>query len=303
MINKNTETRCGFVAVLGAPNAGKSTLTNALVGEKVSIVSPKVQTTRTRVLGICMDGVSQILLVDTPGIFNPKKRMDRAMVAAAWAGSQDSDISMLLVDASRSHIIQEVEPIIQALAEQNKKIILVLNKIDLIQRDNLLFLSKELNNSGVFQETFMVSAKTGDGVAKLKEYLCDTVPKGPWLYPEDQASDMPSRLLAAEITREKLFLQLHQEIPYATTVETEDWQQFDNGSIRIDQVIYVQRDTQRAIVLGKGGQKIKKIGQDSRRELKEIFGTEVHLKLFVKVREKWQDDPSRYSVWGLDFNA
>lgn len=298
-----TETRCGFIAVLGAPNAGKSTLTNALVGEKVSIVSSKVQTTRTRVLGIYLDGPSQVLLVDTPGIFDPQKRMDRAMVSAAWTGAQDSDLSMLLVDASRSKAVEESKPIVEALLEKKRKTILVLNKIDLIQRDKLLSLSEELNNMGQFEATFMISAIKGDGVEALRDHLSQAVPVSPWLYPEDQASDMPARLLAAEITREKLFNQLHQEIPYATTVETEEWEQFDNGSIRIAQVIFVQRDSQKAIVLGKGGTKIKKIGQDSRRELKEIFGTDVHLKLFVKVREKWQDDPSRYSVWGLDFNA
>ena len=300
MTNK---TRCGFIAALGAPNAGKSTLTNALVGEKVSIVSPKVQTTRTRVLGIYMDGPAQVLLVDTPGIFDPQKRMDRAMVAAAWNGAKDSDLSMLLIDASRSKAFEEAKAIIDVLVEKKRKVILVLNKIDLIKRDTLLSLSERLNDIGEFEATFMVSAKTGNGVEELKSYLSEIVPESPWLYPEDQASDMPSRLLAAEITREKLFIQLHQELPYATTVETEEWEQFDNGSIRIAQVIFVQRDTQRAIVLGKGGAKIKRIGQDSRRELKEIFGTDVHLKLFVKVRENWQDDPSRYSVWGLDFNA
>lgn len=298
-----TKTRCGFIAVLGAPNAGKSTLTNALVGEKVSIVSSKVQTTRTRVLGIYLDGPSQVLLVDTPGIFDPQKRMDRAMVAAAWSGAHDSDLSLLLIDASRTKVVEEVRPIIEALVGKERKCALVLNKIDLIKRDRLLSLSEELNKIGQFEATFMISATKGHGVEALKTYLSEAVPESPWLYPEDQASDMPSRLLAAEITREKLFQQLHQEIPYATTVETEEWEQFDNGSIRIAQVIFVQRDTQRAIVLGKGGAKIKKIGQDSRHELKDIFGTDVHLKLFVKVREKWQDDPSRYSVWGLDFNA
>ena len=297
------QTKCGFVAVLGAPNAGKSTLTNRLVGEKVSIVSPKVQTTRTRVLGIYMEGDAQILLVDTPGIFDPKKRLDRAMVSAAWTGARDSDLSMVLVDVSQSKAVVQAEGIITALKEQKRKTILVLNKIDLIQRDKLLALSEKLNEIGVFEATFMISATKGDGVEGLKKYLVKEMPEGPWLYPEDQASDMPARLLAAEITREKLFLQLHQELPYATTVETEEWEQFDNGSIRIAQVIFVQRTSQRAIVLGKGGQKIKRIGQEARTELGEIFGTDVHVKLFVKVREKWQDDPSRYTPWGLDFNA
>ena len=289
------QTKCGFVAVLGAPNAGKSTLTNRLVGEKVSIVSPKVQTTRTRVLGIYMEGDAQILLVDTPGIFDPKKRLDRAMVSAAWTGARDSDLSMVLVDVSQSKAVVQAEGIITALKEQKRKTILVLNKIDLIQRDKLLSLSEKLNEIGVFEATFMISATKGDGVEGLKKYLVKEMPEGPWLYPEDQASDMPARLLAAEITREKLFLQLHQELPYATTVETEEWEQFDNGSIRIAQVIFVQRTSQRAIVLGKGGQKIKRIGQEARTELGEIFGTDVHVKLFVKVREKWQDDPSRYT--------
>jgi GTP-binding protein Era len=294
--------RCGFVALVGAPNAGKSTLLNAMIGQKVSIVSPKVQTTRSRVLGITIEGDSQLLFVDTPGIFTPKKRLERAMVAAAWQGANDADLVGVLVDTSRRGIDDDTRGIIEALKEQQRPAILILNKIDLVKhRENLLALTAELNDAGVFTDTFMVSASNGDGVQDLRKFLAARVPEGPWLYPEDQISDMPMRLLAAEVTREKLFLQLHQELPYAATVETEEWEEFDDGSVKIRQIVYVQRESQKAIVLGKGGARIKQIGQAARTELTEFLERRVHLMLFVKVRENWTEDPERYSVWGLDF--
>lgn len=294
--------RCGFVALVGAPNAGKSTLLNAMIGAKVSIVSPKVQTTRSRVLGITIEGDSQLIFVDTPGIFTPKKRLERAMVAAAWQGAQDADLVGVLVDASRRGIDDDTRGIIAALKEQQRPAILILNKIDLVKhRENLLGLTAELNDTGVFSDTFMVSASTGDGVQDLRKFLADRMSEGPWLYPEDQISDMPMRLLAAEVTREKLFLQLHQELPYAATVETEEWEEFQDGSVKIRQVVYVQRESQKAIVLGKGGARIKQIGQAARTELEAFLERRVHLMLFVKVRENWTEDPERYSVWGLDF--
>ncbi|WP_448192819.1 GTPase Era [Azospirillum sp. sgz301742] len=294
--------RCGFVALVGAPNAGKSTLLNAMIGQKVSIVSPKVQTTRSRVLGITIEGDSQLLFVDTPGIFTPKKRLERAMVAAAWQGANDADLVGVLVDTSRRGIDDDTRGIIEALKEQQRPAILILNKIDLVKhRENLLALTAELNDAGVFTDTFMVSASNGDGVQDLRRFLAARMPEGPWLYPEDQISDMPMRLLAAEVTREKLFLQLHQELPYAATVETEEWEEFDDGSVKIRQIVYVQRESQKAIVLGKGGARIKQIGQSARTELSEFLERRVHLMLFVKVRENWTEDPERYSVWGLDF--
>ncbi len=298
-----TATRCGFVALVGAPNAGKSTLLNALVGSKVAIVSPKVQTTRTRVLGITLEGDSQLVFVDTPGIFQPKRRLERAMVAAAWQGAQDADLVVLLVDATAGKIKPETQAIIDGLASAGRRAILALNKIDAVKRPMLLALSEALNAAGDFSATFMISALTADGIGDLRSALATAVPEGPWLYPEDQLSDMPERLLAAEITREKLFLRLYQELPYAVTVETESWEQHDDGSIAISQVIFVQRDTQKAIVLGKGGQMIKAIGTAARLELEEILDCRVHVRLFVKVRESWIDDPDRYSDWGLDYNA
>ncbi len=294
--------RCGFVALVGAPNAGKSTLLNAMIGAKVSIVSPKVQTTRSRVLGITIEGDSQLIFVDTPGIFTPKKRLERAMVAAAWQGAQDADLVGVLVDTSRRGIDDDTRGIIEALKEQQRPAILILNKIDLVKhRENLLALTAELNDAGVFSDTFMVSASTGDGVQDLRKFLAERMSEGPWLYPEDQISDMPMRLLAAEVTREKLFLQLHQELPYAATVETEEWEEFQDGSVKIRQVVFVQRESQKAIVLGKGGARIKQIGQAARTELEAFLERRVHLMLFVKVRENWTEDPERYSVWGLDF--
>ncbi len=295
--------RCGFVALVGAPNAGKSTLLNTLVGSKVSIVSPKVQTTRVRVLGITIEGDSQIIFVDTPGIFKPKRRLDRAMVAAAWQGAEDADLIGVLFDASRRGVDEDSRSIVARLKEQDRKAILILNKIDLVRRDALLGLAEELNRAGVFTDTFMISASTGDGVADLRRHLTVAVPEGPWLFPEDQISDMPMRLIAAEVTREKLFVQLHQELPYAATVETEAWEEFDDGSVKLSQVIFVRRDSQKAIVLGKGGARIKQIGQAARLEMEEMLERRVHLKLFVKVRDDWEDDPERYAQWGLDFRA
>lgn len=296
--------RCGFIALVGAPNAGKSTLLNALIGAKVSIVSPKVQTTRTRVLGITITGDSQLLFVDTPGIFKPKRRLDRAMVAAAWQGAGDADLIGVLVDASRRGIDDDTRGILEKLKEEGRNAILILNKIDLVRhREILLSLTQELNRDGLFTDTFMVSASTGDGVDDLRDFLARQVPEGPWLYPEDQISDMPMRLLAAEITREKLFIQLHQELPYAATVETESWEEFQDGSVKISQVVFVQRESQKAIVLGKGGQRIKHIGQASRSELEAMLERRVHLMLFVKVRENWIEDPERYGIWGLDFGG
>lgn len=296
-------TRCGFIALVGAPNAGKSTLLNAFVGSKVAIVSPKVQTTRTRVLGITLEGGSQLIFVDTPGIFAPKRRLERAMVAAAWKGAQDADLVVLLVDASDDKISRETRSIVAGLKTAGRPAILALNKIDAVKRQKLLALSQELNAEGDFTATYMISALTSDGLDDFRAALAAAVPEGPWLFPDDQLSDMPERLLAAEITREKLFLRLYQELPYSATVETESWEERDDGSIAISQIIFVQRDTQKAIVLGKGGQMIKALGTAARLELEEILGCRVHIRLFVKVRENWLDDPDRYRDWGLDFNA
>ncbi|MBT3237943.1 MAG: GTPase Era [Rhodospirillaceae bacterium] len=299
------DTRCGFVAILGAPNVGKSTLLNRLVGAKVSIVSPKVQTTRTRVLGICIEGDAQVIFIDTPGIFAPKRRLDRAMVASAWGGAADADETLLLIDASRG-IDGDTRNIIDGLKKQagdKPNIVLAINKVDLVKKEALLKLIADLTETGLFREIFMISAQTGDGVPEMMTYLAGGVRKGPWLYPEDQMSDMPSRLLAAEITREQLYRQLHQELPYAATVETEEWEQREDGSITIRQIIYIERPSQKGIVLGKGGQKIKSLGAASRKELESMFECRVHLFLFVKVREKWGDDPDRYRDWGLDYNA
>lgn len=298
------EARCDFIALVGAPNAGKSTLLNALTGAKVSIVSPKVQTTRARVLGITIEGAAQLVFVDTPGIFQPKRRLDRAMVAAAWQGADDSDTVAVLYDASRrGGIDDDSRRIMARLKEEGRKALLILNKIDLIHRDKLLGLAAELNADGGFEDTFMVSAATGDGLDHLRRYLAARAPLGPWHYPEDHITDMPMRLLAAEVTREKLFLQLHQELPYATTVETEQWEQFDDGSVKISQVIFVRKDSQKAIVLGRGGSRIRAIGESARRELEEFMEQRIHLKLFVKVRDDWEEDPERYAPWGLDHKA
>ena len=294
--------RAGFVAIVGAPNVGKSTLLNRLVGAKVSIVSPKVQTTRTRVLGICIEGPAQIIFIDTPGIFQPRRRLDRAMVAAAWIGTADADEVLLLVDASRG-LDRNTAAIVKKLKRAERTVILAINKVDLLNKPDLLALAAELNEAGAFTDTFMISAETGDGVADLTALLAGRVAAGRWLFPEDQISDMPGRLTAAEITREQLYLQLHKELPYAAAVETESWKDQDDGSLRIEQVVYVERGSQKAIVLGKKGSRVKSIGEAARKELEEIFGRRVHLFLFVKVRGNWGDDPERYRDLGLDFDA
>jgi GTPase len=295
-------TRCGYVALIGAPNAGKSTLLNRLVGRKLAIVTPKAQTTRNRLLGIAIDGVAQIVFVDTPGIFAPRRRLDRAMVAAAWSGAQDADETVLLVDAARG-IDQDTRRILDRLAERGRNSILALNKIDLVRRDSLLGLAASLSKEGRFDPVFMISGLSGDGVEDLKRHLAAAVPPGPWLFPEDQLSDAPERLIAAEVTREQVFLQLHDELPYASTVETESWEDWRDGSVRIEQVIYVERQSQRAIVLGEGGQRIKAIGARARAELERILERRVHLFLFVKVRQNWGEDRERFQALGLDYNA
>ncbi len=296
----NEETRCGFVALIGAPNAGKSTLLNALVGSKVSIVSRKVQTTRALVRGIAIENGAQIIFVDTPGIFAPRRRLDRAMVTSAWGGAGDADVVALLVDA-RKGIDEEVEAIVSSLSKLKAAVILVLNKIDTIERSTLLKLTADLNARFGFRETFMVSALTGDGVPHLKSRLAAMMPQGPWLYPEDQVSDAPLRSLAAEITREKLFERLHDELPYQSTVETELWKELPDGSARIEQTIYVAREGQKKIVIGEGGRTIKAIGQAARAEIAEAAEQKVHLFLFVKVRPDWAEDPERYREMGLEF--
>lgn len=293
-------TRCGFVALIGAPNVGKSTLLNALVGSKVTIVSHKVQTTRSLIRGIAIDGASQLVFVDTPGIFRPKRRLDRAMVTSAWGGAHDADLVAVLVDA-RKGIDEEADTILDKLADVRHPAVLVINKVDLVEKKALLALAQAANARARFAATFMISALTGDGVGDVKAWLAGHVAEGPWLYPADQISDAPMRSLAAEITREKLYERLHQELPYQSTVETETWTQRKDGSVRIEQTIYVERESQRKIVLGKGGQTIKAIGADARKELAAIVETPVHLFLFVKVREGWGDDPERYRQMGLEF--
>ncbi|PLX45652.1 MAG: GTPase Era [Hyphomicrobiales bacterium] len=293
-------TACGYAALIGAPNAGKSTLLNGLVGSKIAIVTHKVQTTRMRITAIALEGAAQIIFLDTPGIFAPRRRLDRAMVEAAWSGAGDADVAVLLVDA-RKGITGEVEAILKGLAEISRPVWLAINKIDLVKKEQLLALSGMLAARYDFARTYMISALTGDGLDDLKTDLAAAMPAGPWLYPEDQIADLPQRLLAAEITREKIFLRLHKELPYASTVETESWKVQKNGSIRIDQVIYVERDSQKMIVLGKQGRTIKELGRLAREELSEILDTPVHLFLFVKVRGKWGDDPERYRELGLDF--
>lgn len=295
-------TRCGFVALLGAPNAGKSTITNNFVGSKVSIVSPKAQTTRTTVKGIGIWGNSQIIFLDTPGIFKPKRRLDRAMVASAWGGVSDADMTVLVVDAKRG-FDDETKAIIQKLSENHLEAVLVLNKIDLVNEEKLLKLCAELNEAYPFKETFMISAMDGKGTDDFYQYLADNLPESPWFYPEEQMSDLPLKLLAAEIVREKLFLYLRQELPYALTVEPELWERREDNSVRAEMTIYVERDSQKQIVLGRGGAMIKKIGQAARRELEDLLEDRIHLFLFVKVRENWGDDPARYADWNLDFRA
>lgn len=296
-------TRCGYAALVGAPNAGKSTLLNTLVGGKVSIVTPKVQTTRARIMGIGGEGQTQIVYIDTPGIFEPRRRLDRAMVAAAWQGSTDADKVLLLVDVSASRLDQNTLSIIENLKKSERPTALVLNKVDLIDPVKLLPLTEKLTAMMDFEQVFMISASLDKGVDAIRAWLAQAMPEGPWLYPEDQLADMTERLLAAEITREVLFLRLHKELPYASTVETEKWTDNPDGSVRIDQVIYVQRDSQKAIILGKRGSMIKNLGQAARFELEKQLERKVHLFLFVKVREDWQDDPERYQEMGLEYGA
>jgi GTPase len=301
-------THCGFCAIIGAPNAGKSTLTNALVGSKVAIVSSKVQTTRMTVKGVAMAGQTQIVFVDTPGIFRPRRRLDRAMVGAAWAGAEDADAVLLVVDAAdltlnaNSPGARDTAAIIMGLKEsKSKKTALVLNKIDGMKRTDLLPLVEKFHAEGVFEDVFLVSALNGNGVGDLAAWVAARMPPGPWLYPEDQAADIPMRLLAAEITREKIYHRLHDELPYASAVETEKWEDRKDGSVRIDQIIFVQRDGQKAIVLGKGGQTIKIIGELARKEMEDLFGHRVHLFLFVKVREDWAENREHYREIGLEY--
>ncbi len=292
--------RCGFVALIGAPNVGKSTLLNTLVGAKISIVTPKVQTTRALIRGIAMESPAQLIFVDTPGIFAPRRRLDRAMVGSAWGSTRDADIVAFLIDA-RKGVEDDEEAILRGLAGIRAAKVLVLNKIDLVEKPTLLALTQALNERAALAATFMVSARSGDGVADLKSWFATHVPPGPWLYPEDQISDAPLRQLAAEITREKLYLRLHQELPYQSTVETEVWKELKDGSVRIEQTIYVERESQRKIVLGKGGQTIKAIGAAARTDIAAAIEQPVHLFLFVKVREGWGDDPERYHEMGLEF--
>ena len=297
---QDAATHCGFIALIGAPNAGKSTLTNALVGSKVTIVSRKVQTTRALLRGIAIVGDAQLVLMDTPGIFAPRRRLDRAMVTTAWGGAHDADIVVLLIDAKKGGD-EEAEAILGRLAEVAKPKVLVLNKIDLTDKPSLLTLAQAVNAKAKFDATFMLSAASHDGVDDLKTWLAAHAPRGPWHYPEDQISDAPMRSLAAEITREKLFDRLHQELPYQATVETDTWKDLRDGSARIEQTIYVERESQRKIVLGKGGATIKAIGAEARKEIAELTEQKVHLFLFVKVREGWGDDPERYRQMGIEF--
>ncbi|MDO4184723.1 MAG: GTPase Era [Rhodospirillales bacterium] len=300
--NNKMMTRCGFVTLLGAPNAGKSTITNDFAGSKVSIVSPKAQTTRTTIKGIGIFENTQIIFQDTPGIFKPKRRLDRSMVASAWGGAKDGDILVLVVDAKRG-FDPETKAIIEELNKQTRPTVLVLNKIDTVAKNKLLPLAAEINEAGKFVETFMISATTRENIDELYKYLADNLPESPWYYPEEQMSDMPLKLLAAEVVREKLFLMLQQEIPYALTVEPELWQRRDDNSVRAEMTIYVEREGQKKIIIGQGGQMIKKIGEKARRELEEMLECRIHLFLYVKVRENWGDDPARYSDWGLNYNA
>ncbi len=297
---RSVDTSCGFVALIGAPNAGKSTLLNALVGSKVSIISHKVQTTRALIRGITIEGKSQLIFVDTPGIFSPKRRLDRAMVTTAWSGAHEADLVGVLIDA-RKGLDEEADDILGRLGDVKPPKLLILNKVDVVAKEALLTLAKLANEKSKFEATFMISALSGDGVPDLKTWLAQRVLPGPWLYPPDQMSDAPIRQLAAEITREKLFERLHQELPYHSTVETEAWKELRGGDIRIEQTIYVERESQRKIVLGKGGQTIKAIGEAARRDIAEAADAKVHLFLFVKVREGWGEDPERYRAMGLEF--
>ena len=294
-------TQAGFIALIGEPNAGKSTLLNRMVGAKVSIVTHKVQTTRARIRGICMEGAAQLVFVDTPGLFKPRRRLDRAMVAAAWGGAMDADIVVLLVEAHRG-ISSGVQSIIDQLKElEGRRVILAINKIDRVKSDSLLALTQQLNAAFAFEKTFMISAERGHGVPDLRAWLGQEMPEGPWLYPEDQIADLPLRMIAAEMTREKLTLRLHQELPYQLTVETESWEERPDGSARVDQVIYVVRDGHKGILLGNKGETIKAVSKAAREELEGFLERRVHLFCKVKVRQKWLEDAARYSEMGLDF--
>ncbi len=295
----SADTRCGFVALIGAPNAGKSTLLNALVGAKISIVSRKVQTTRTQVRGIALSGTTQVVFVDTPGLFKPKRRLEKAMVTSAWSGAGDADLVGLIVDVHKAGE-DETAVILERLKELRQPVFLILNKIDTLPREKLLAIAGGINGKASFAATFMVSALTGDGVQEILKWLETKLPPGPWLYPEDQISDAPLRFLAAEITREKLFERLHDELPYRSTVETESWKELRDKSVRIEQTIYVERESQRKIILGEKGRTIKLIGELARKEIAEAAEAKVHLFLFVKVRENWADDPERYREMGLE---
>ncbi|USG59809.1 GTPase Era [Sneathiella marina] len=299
MSNQQT-TKCGYIAIVGAPNAGKSTLLNQLVGAKIAIVSPKVQTTRARVTAIAIEDQSQLIFVDTPGIFKPTRRLEKAMVDAAWGGAQDADKIVLIIDAIKG-VSPDVERIIAGLKKSGRRAHVILNKIDALKRDTLLGLAQKLSDEDIFDEVFMISALKGDGVEDLRVALAAQMPDGPWLYPEDQLALAPMRQLAAEVTREKLFLRMNQELPYSLTVETESWEERKDGSVKIQQIIYVSRTNYKPMVLGKGGQTIKKIGAMAREDLEEMLERRVHLFLFVKVREKWLDDPERYREMGLEF--
>ncbi|KJS44205.1 MAG: GTPase Era [Roseovarius sp. BRH_c41] len=295
-------TRAGFIALIGEPNAGKSTLLNRMVGAKVSIVTHKVQTTRARIRGVAMEGQSQLVFVDTPGLFQPRRRLDRAMVAAAWGGAADADVVILLIEAHRG-VTEGVERILEGLSgiAKGRKVALAINKIDRVQAQVLLALTKDMNERFAFEKTFLISAEKGHGVDDLRQWLAGEVPEGPWLYPEDQIADLPMRMIAAEMTREKLTLRLHQELPYQLTVETDHWEERKDGSARIDQVVYVMRDGHKGIVLGNKGETIKAVSKAAREELEEFLGRRIHLFLQVKVRENWQEESERYSEMGLDF--
>ncbi|MCZ6638164.1 MAG: GTPase Era [Alphaproteobacteria bacterium] len=302
------KTKCGFVALAGAPNAGKSTLLNLIVGTKIAIVTPKVQTTRSRMSGIAIRGDAQVIFIDTPGIFTAKRRLERAMVAAAWSGVADADVTVVLVDADRAakspaRMDPDTAGIVEGLQRVKGRAVLALNKIDLVPRNLLLELIKVHDASGVFDRIFMISALNGDGVEDMVDFLVSNLRPGPWLYPDDQLSDVPMRVMAAEVTREQAFLQLHQELPYALTVETDSWQERDDGSVRIDQTILIRRESQKGMVVGKGGTRIKSIGAASRLALEELLGHKVHLFLHVKARSDWMDKPEHYREIGLDFKS
>ena len=299
-MNSENVTHCGFVALIGPANAGKSTLLNSLTGEKLSIVTHKAQTTRMRIRGIAIVENTQIVFVDTPGIFKPQRRLDRAMVHAAWESMQEADSAVLVIDAARG-LNEDAKAIMEGLQRAKRKAVLALNKIDLLPRESLLPLTNAFNESGLFTRTFLISARSGDGVEDLRAFLAKAMPSGAWLYPEDQLSDLTERLMASEITREKVFLRLHEELPYDSTVETESWKELKDGSARVDQIIYIRRASQKPIVLGKGGQTLRQIGETARMEMQQSFGRRIHLFLHVKVNEKWLDEPARYRMMGLQY--